>query len=183
MWKNLKSSRSSKPHIVFLRNFQIHNYRFQKTDTTYKTLHGIPTFFSTISHKFPKYTTVQHITPTCSKVLCQDITEKGKLPASITKLLDQAKTSLEKLSTSAMKLLKNQDMLEPQQAKTLRSQYATCQRDLSEVNHVRLFRELPNGKPLNKQSFDAAVFEVAQHVEQLNESVEQAKAKVRARSN
>ena len=82
-----------------------------------------------------------------------------------------------------MKLLKNQDMLEPQQAKTLRSQYATCQRDLSEVNHVRLFRELPNGKPLNKQSFDAAVFEVAQHVEQLNESVEQAKAKVRARSN
>ena len=126
---------------------------------------------------------MQHITPTCSKVLCQDITEKGKLPASINKLLDQAKTSLEKLSTSAMKLLKNQDMLEPQQAKTLRSQYATCQRDLSEVNHVRLFRELPNGKPLNKQSFDAAVFEVAQHVEQLNESVEQAKAKVRARSN
>ena len=112
----------------------------------------------------------------------KNFAEGGKVPKDISKLLDQAKGALERLSKDALKILKDPSKLSDK-GKALRGHYNTAQQDLANVNHVVLFRELPNELPLTKDNFDACVFKVAQHVEALNQEVETSKAKVRAGSN
>ena len=107
---------------------------------------------------------------------------KKKLPSNINELLDGASKALERLSRDALKILKDGTKL-TDGGKALRGHYNACQQDLASINHVKLFKELPNDKPLTKQNFDACVFEVAKHVEALNLEVESCKAKLRAKSN
>ena len=95
-------------------------------------------------------------------------------------MLDGASKALERLSRDALKILKDGSKL-TDGGKAMRGHYNACQQDLASINHVKLFKELPNDKPLTKQNFDACVFEVAKHVEALNLEVE--KAKLRAKSN
>ena len=107
---------------------------------------------------------------------------KGKVPANINKLLDQAKGALDKLCKDALKILKDSEKI-PDQGKLLKSKYALAQKDLGLINHVKMFREMPDERPLNKDTFDKCVYEVAQHVETLNSAIESAKADLRAKNN
>ena len=107
---------------------------------------------------------------------------KGKVPANINKLLDQAKGALDKLCKDALKILKDSEKI-PDQGKLLKSKYALAQKDLGLINHVKMFRDMPDERPLNKDTFDKCVYEVAQHVETLNSAIESAKADLRAKNN
>ena len=103
---------------------------------------------------------------------------------NITKLLDQAKGALEKLLRDSLKILKdNADGLD-QNGANLKKHYSQAQTDLNLVNHVITFHELPDSPGgLTKDAFDKKVFEVAQHVESLNQEIEVSRARVKAKKN
>ena len=136
--------------------------------------------YSTFVHPYMRDVVAYHF-PTLS---LQDMAKdpKKKLPNNINELLDGARQALERLSRDALKILKDGAKL-TDGGKALRGHYNACQQDLASINHVKLFKELPNDKPLTKQNFDLCVFEVAKHVEALNLEVESSKAKLRAKSN
>lgn len=116
---------------------------------------------------------------------CQELVVDGELAAPVNKLLDQAKSALEKLTKEAVKLLKSPEKLTADQAKQMRQMYATAaaQKDISNVDHVRMFAELPSGQELTKQAFDAHVYQVAGNVDKFNQHIEACNGTIRAKSN
>eukprot|EP00438_Fugacium_kawagutii_P008317 Skav206340 [mRNA] locus=scaffold1420:525939:526722:+ [translate_table: standard] len=109
--------------------------------------------------------------------------DDGKIPKQIETLLNQAKGALDKLSKDSIKCLQKDANKLPDGGKKLRNLYSQAQKDLHNIEHVRMFKELPDQRPLTKATFDACVMAVAEHVEQLNEELETTKALIKARSN
>ena len=103
---------------------------------------------------------------------------------NITKLLEQAKGALEKLVRDSLKILKdNADCLDENGA-SLKKHYSQAQNDLNLINHVMTFHELPDSPgSITKDVFDKKVYQVAQHVEALNQEIEVSRAKVKAKKN
>lgn len=113
----------------------------------------------------------------------QELVTDGHVNPAVGKLLDQARDSLDKLAKESLKLLKNSEKMGDEDAKKLRQMYATSQQDLANVQHVKMFGELPNNKELTKNNFDQAVYNVAQNVEKFNKQIEICRAAIRAKNN
>ena len=82
--------------------------------------------------------------------------EKGKLPESMKKLLNQAMDAESKLSGDAMRLMKQLDGDEQNDHyKNLKSQYKDSQQLLCALKHIHDFQEMPDSSLLSKETFDA----------------------------
>ena len=91
--------------------------------------------------------------------------EKGKLPESMKKLLDQAIDAESKLSGDAMRLMKQLDGDEQNQNyKNLKGMYKDSQQLLCALKHIHDFHEMPDNSVLSKETFDAQM-QKATHLE------------------
>ena len=86
--------------------------------------------------------------------------------------------------TYSLKILKdNADCLDENGA-NLKKHYSQAQNDLNLINRVMTFHELPDSPgSITKEVFDKKVYQVAQHVEVLNQEIEVSRAKVKAKKN
>ena len=81
----------------------------------------------------------------------------SKLPDSVKKLLTQAHSSEQKLSTEAIKLLKKVPE-DSEIYKKLKKGYTESQQFIQDIKHISDFKELPNSEvALTQQSFNDAM--------------------------
>lgn len=90
------------------------------------------------------------------KTDAKSMVEGEKLPESVLKLLTQAITSETKLSGDAFKLLKKIGDDGGADYKGLKLLYTESQTHLSDLKHIKDFKEFPGEKdpPLTKEAFD-----------------------------
>ena len=91
--------------------------------------------------------------------------EKGKLPESMKKLLNQAIDAENKLSGDAMRLMKQLDGDDQSSHyKNLKGMYKDSQQLMCALKHIHDFHEMPDNSLLSKETFDAQM-QKAIHVE------------------
>ncbi|CAK9107561.1 Uncharacterized protein SCF082_LOCUS50070 [Durusdinium trenchii] len=119
------------------------------------------------------------------KTDAKSMVEGEKLPESVLKLLTQAITSETKLSGDALKLLKKIGDDGGADYKGLKLLYTESQTHLSDLKHIKDFKEFPGEKdpPLTKEAFDLRMKKVAAHAQKLNEAIESTKGKMKALTN
>ncbi|CAK9077599.1 unnamed protein product, partial [Durusdinium trenchii] len=115
------------------------------------------------------------------KTDAKSMVEGEKLPESVLKLLTQAITSETKLSGDAFKLLKKIGDDGGADYKGLKLLYTESQTHLSDLKHIKDFKEFPGEKdpPLTKEAFDLRMKKVAAHAQKLNEAIESTKGKMK----
>ena len=98
----------------------------------------------------------------------------GKLPDSAEKLLQQAIATQEKMSKTAMAILKSSLSIPDDLCRSLKSGYGAAQKHITWLQHVKEFHELPDSQTkLNVQVLDNYMYNVATDTKKFNDDIHQ----------
>ena len=110
--------------------------------------------------------------------------DQGDLVNSAKKLLHQAISANEKLAKEALKLIQKEgSVLGAAKLKELKQEHQKSNKNITDLQHIQNFEEMPDGMPLKKSGFDSFMVAVATDTQNLNQCIETSKGLVKAAKN
>lgn len=104
------------------------------------------------------------------------------IPASIQALVKQATDSQSKLSKEALVLIKGwEGDASDEKLVRLKRGRNTCQNNLTKLQYMKEFKELPDGLETSKENLDKLMMELAQQTADMNELIEISRGYMRAK--
>ena len=112
----------------------------------------------------------------------QKMISGNTIPASIVDLVKQATDSQNKLSREALVLIKGwQGDASDEKLIRLKRGHNTCQNNLTKLQYMTEFKELPDGLETSKENLDKLMMELAQQTADMNELIEISRGYMRAK--
>ena len=110
--------------------------------------------------------------------------DQGDLVNSAKKLLRQAISANEKLAKEALKLIQKEgSVLGAAKLKELKQEHQKSNKNITDLQRIQNFEEMPDGMPLKKSGFDSFMVAVATDAQNLNQCIETSKGLVKAAKN
>eukprot|EP00435_Cladocopium_sp_Y103_P033011 s3046_g8.t1 len=105
------------------------------------------------------------------------VDETNEIPESVKKLATKAKDACERLLKDGSKLVSNTDL-----QKLVKDGYKTLTNNITNLNNLLMFQELPDKALINKVSLENFIGNIALDVDKYNGEIQAAKARAKAKS-
>ena len=106
--------------------------------------------------------------------------ENQTMPPNYLDLVKKGRDACDRLSKETLKLL---EKVPAEKKLVLKDGYTVMNKHLSNLDHIKMWVETPDGKALTPQSFESLMGDVASSVDQFNQKVEEIKGYLKAKRN